>query len=365
MRESRLSYMESFHCVGGDCPDTCCRDWEVVLDEETAAFYRTVPGPLGEDIRAAMTEVDGEACFFLRDGLCPMLNDRGLCRIQLELGEAHLSHSCDLHPRFAEEYGALREWCLSLACPEAVRLLLSDDAPLTISETVTPEPVTACNDLDPRLFFALTAARKVAFGLAQDRTVPWQTRIGRVLAFGVSLQKALNGHRLGRLDAITARFAAGRFPSLHTGVDPDAAIRALAWLERLEPINDRWPRLLSEALAIPVNADDRRRFSEAMTGRDHVWEHLFFYFLYRYFLKAVDDRRLLPRIQLAAFSVLSIRQMALTRFCAGGCTGDDLIDLIHRYSREVEHSEDNLSTLLTWFETEDFLTPAALTAAAW
>ena len=56
MRESRLSYMESFHCVGGSCPDTCCRDWEVVLDEETAARYRAEAGPLGKTLRAAMEE---------------------------------------------------------------------------------------------------------------------------------------------------------------------------------------------------------------------------------------------------------------------------------------------------------------------
>lgn len=365
MRESRLSYMESFHCVGGDCPDTCCRDWEVVLDPETAACYRTVPGRLGEEIRAAMTELDGEPCFFLRDGLCPMLNEQGLCRIQLELGEEHLSRSCGLHPRFAEEYGARREWCLSMACPEAVRLLLAQDSPLTITETVTDEAVTSCNDLDPRLFFALTAARKVAFSLAQDRTVPWQMRLSRLLAYGVSLQKALDGRRLGRLDTVTARYAAGRFPPLRPGADPDAAIRALAALERLEPINSRWPQLLEAALDAPVSADDRRRFTEAMAPLAHVWEHLLFYFLYRYFLKAVNDRRLLPRIQLAALGVLSIRQMALARFSAGGCGEDGLIDLIHRFSREVEHSEDNLSALLGSLETDPALSPASLTAAAW
>ena len=365
MRESRLSYMESFHCVGGSCPDTCCRDWEVVLDAETAAFYRAVPGPLGEEIRAAMQEVDGETCFFLRDGLCPMLNDQGLCRIQLELGEEHLSRSCDLHPRFAEEYGARREWCLSLACPEAVRLLLADSAPLTITETVTDEALTTYNDLDPRLFFALTAARKTAFSLAQDRQVPWQARLARLLAFGVSLQKALDGHRLGRLDTVTARYAAGRFPPLRPGTDPDAAVRALAVLGQLEPINDRWPRLLTDALSAPVSADDRRRFARDMAPWDYAWERLLFYFLYRYFLKAVTDRRLLPRVQLAAFSVLAIRQMALARFSAGGCGEADLIDLIHRFSREVEHSEENLSALLSRLETDPALSPAALTAAAW
>ena len=147
MRERRPFYMTKFRCIGGDCPDTCCRDWEVVLDEESAAFYRTVPGELGDLLRASMTELDGEPCFYLKDGLCPLLNAQGLCRIQLELGEERLSRSCDLHPRFAEEYGSLREWVVSMACPEAARLLLSDPAPVTFVEEQTDEPVSGCNDL--------------------------------------------------------------------------------------------------------------------------------------------------------------------------------------------------------------------------
>lgn len=365
MKLRMLGPFSEFRCVGGDCPDTCCRDWEVVLDEETAAFYRGVEGPLGEEIRAAMQEMDGEPCFYLRDGLCPMLNEQGLCRIQLELGEEHLSHSCDLHPRFAEEYGALREWCLSLACPEAARLLLSSSAPLTISETVTSEPVTSCNDLDPRLFFSLTAARKTAFALVQDRSVPWQTRLGRLLAFGVSYQKALDHHRLSRLDSITDRYAAGRFPLLHPGTFPDGAGALLAQLLRLEPINQHWPQLLEDALSVRPTEGDRLRFTEATAAQDYVWEHLLFYFLYRYFLKAVEDRKLLPRIQLAAFSVLTVRQLVLHQFCTGELNDDVAVDLIHRFSREVEHSEDNLQLLLERFETETTLSPKALTAAAW
>ena len=28
-------YYNKFHCLAGDCPDTCCKDWEVDVDEDT------------------------------------------------------------------------------------------------------------------------------------------------------------------------------------------------------------------------------------------------------------------------------------------------------------------------------------------
>lgn len=343
MRIRMPSYFRAFRCVGGACPDTCCRDWEVVLDRETAAFYRTVPGSLGEQLRTAMTESDGEACLQLKDGLCPLLTPQGLCRIQLELGEAHLCRSCGLHPRFAEEYGALREWSLSLACPEAVRLLISSPVPIHFLEEVTEEPVSGYHNLDPRLYFALLSARKTAIAMAQDRSATWKQRLQRLLFFAEALQKKLDQHRIGQLDAVTQRFAAGRFPRGPEG--GESAKPLLQWLSHLEAINGRWVELLAEALDWDAEP--------AEPAPDDAYEHLLVYYLYRYFLKAVTDRRLLPRVQLAAMAVLCIRE--LERVClqkTGRLTMEDRIDRIHRFSREVEHSEENLERLYGWFERE-------------
>ena len=30
----RPSYYDTFRCLGGSCPDTCCRDWSVVPDDD-------------------------------------------------------------------------------------------------------------------------------------------------------------------------------------------------------------------------------------------------------------------------------------------------------------------------------------------
>lgn len=341
MRERRPLYMTKFHCIGGECPDTCCRDWEVVLDEDTAAFYRTVPGELGDLLRASMTELDGEPCFYLKDGLCPLLNERGLCRIQLELGEERLSHSCDLHPRFAEEYGSLREWVVSMACPEAARLLLSDESPVMFVEEQTDEMVTACNDLDPRLYFSLLSLRKTAYTIIQDRTVDWQTRSARLLSLAERYQRNLDQHRLSRLDGVVRRYAEGRFPACTLG-EPDWTL-----LDTLEPINDTWQSLWRQTRDFVPTGDVEKAYEQKTQPYDYQWEHLLMYFLYRYVLKAVNDRQVLPRIRLAVYSVLWLRRMELAQFAHHGWSVDLRIDLLHRYSRQVEHSADNLEKLHT------------------
>ena len=89
------AYYDSFRCLAGECPHTCCAKWEVVIDEETARRYGEVPGPLGEELRAALQyDGDGDACFPLSGDRCPFLDSEGLCRIHKQLGEAATSVTC-------------------------------------------------------------------------------------------------------------------------------------------------------------------------------------------------------------------------------------------------------------------------------
>ena len=136
-------YFDDFSCLAGACPHSCCMEWEVVLDEDTARRYRALPGPLGERLRAAM-QLDGEDwCFPLRGGRCPFLNQENLCEVHLTLDEAATSVTCREHPRFVEDYGTFREVTLSASCPEANRLLLSSEAPLLFPERTDDTPAEA------------------------------------------------------------------------------------------------------------------------------------------------------------------------------------------------------------------------------
>jgi lysine-N-methylase len=55
---------------------------------------------------------------------CPLLTADRLCRIQAELGEGLLSHSCATYPRIIHSIGGIQEIALTLSCPEAARLVL-------------------------------------------------------------------------------------------------------------------------------------------------------------------------------------------------------------------------------------------------
>ena len=119
-------FYPAFRCRASACRHSCCRGWEIDVDEDSAETYRSLPGALGEELRSALWE-DGEGWHFRLDGeeRCPFLQPDGLCRLIRELGEDALCEICALHPRFFQEVGADELWGLGLSCEAVTELLLA------------------------------------------------------------------------------------------------------------------------------------------------------------------------------------------------------------------------------------------------
>ena len=120
-------FYPAFRCRASACRHSCCRGWEIDVDEESAERYRSLSGELGEELRKALFS-DGEGWHFRLDEKerCPFLEEDGLCRLIKKLGEEALCDICALHPRFFEELDANELWGLGLSCEEATALLLGE-----------------------------------------------------------------------------------------------------------------------------------------------------------------------------------------------------------------------------------------------
>ena len=118
-------FYPAFRCRASACRHSCCRGWEIDVDEGSAALYRELPGDLGEALRAALFENEEGWHFRLDAGeRCPFLRPDGLCRLIAELGEEALCDICALHPRFFLEIGEEELRGLGMSCEAAAALLL-------------------------------------------------------------------------------------------------------------------------------------------------------------------------------------------------------------------------------------------------
>ena len=94
------------------------------VDSASAAYYRSLPGELGDRLRQVLTDTPDGTVMALENGRCPMWRTDGLCEIQKHLGEAALCRVCRTFPRLRHDYGRFAELGLELSCPEAARLIL-------------------------------------------------------------------------------------------------------------------------------------------------------------------------------------------------------------------------------------------------
>ncbi len=224
MLVSRPSYYDRFRCLASACPDSCCQQWSVQVDERAEAYYRGLPGPLGEKLRSVLTQEDGETVFAVENGRCPLWRADGLCRIQAELGEQALCDVCRDFPRIRHDFGDFAELQLELSCPEAARLILLSPPEPALIHT---EPDTDPPEYDRTEMELLKAQRKKLLNVLCDPTL---TPAQALLAF---YQEASG-------EEITP--------------EGPGDIRAVAdFFASLEILTPQWPLLLAKAAALPVH----------------------------------------------------------------------------------------------------------------
>lgn len=130
-----------FSCLGADCDDTCCRDWQVKLDKtHYELLQRAIEQDQTEQVLSAeniminTSAVSGDHDYaFVRmrkDGYCSMLDKDGLCSIQSLYGIDTLGDVCTLFPRVISRCGDVTELSGSLSCPEVVRRQINAVSPL-------------------------------------------------------------------------------------------------------------------------------------------------------------------------------------------------------------------------------------------
>ena len=144
------SYFSGFSCLGGECEDTCCRNWEVKLDREHFDLLESV---MSEDdiekslfeqyIRLNESPISSEHDYaFIRmgvNGYCGMLDDKGLCSIHTKHGVTVLGNVCTMFPRVISRCGDTIELSGALSCPEVVRNCIDDKTPLKLKRFKTSD----------------------------------------------------------------------------------------------------------------------------------------------------------------------------------------------------------------------------------
>ena len=310
MNVSKPRYYDDFHCLAGSCPDSCCKEWDVDVDEASAANYRRLPGPLGDRLRQVLQDSDGGTVMTIEEGRCPMWRPDGLCRIQAELGEQALCRVCRQFPRLRHDYGSFAELGLELSCPEAARLILSEAKGETVRFDDGQPPEEGC---DQEALAILLETREKALSLL-DRADNPGDGLTLLLLYGFQAQEQLDGgeeEEFSPAEALKTAAALKREPDIPGFLD---------YFKHLEILTEQWKILLNQPHS-PSLPPQTRNLARYLTER--------------YWLQAVSDYDLVCRVKFIVISCLLV-----------GLLGGDFPRTAQLFSKEIENDADNVDAIL-------------------
>ena len=302
-------YYETFACIAAACPNSCCKEWGVDVDPQSSAFYRQLPGDLGDRLRKVMQDTEDGTIMAIENGRCPMWRADGLCRIQAELGHDALCKVCREFPRLTHDYGDFTELGLELSCPEAARIILSGANNTILSHTVPggEEP-----EYDRSTMAILKRTRSEFFAFLESTPLPFPKVLAIFLLYAHSVQEELDG---GEKAVLT----------------PEVSVSGVTATTDLRPLQDFF-------LDLEILTPQWKTRLESPTVALH-WESghkgLLHYFILRYWLQAVSDYDIVCRAKFAVVACLLI-----------GGLGGDLVETAQLFSKEIENDPDNVEAIL-------------------
>ena len=281
----------------------------MLVDEDSAAFYRALPGELGDRLRSVLKEEDGDTVMTIIDRRCPMWRTDGLCDIQAALGHDALCKTCREFPRLTHDYGDFIEYGLELSCPEAARIILSSPADWVEEEVPGGEA-----EYDEEAMEVLLRTRDTARALLKNSALSVPETLAALLLYGYQAQDELDGGEEMPFDAPSALESAAPFAK-----NGDANLM-VEFFKELEILTPQWQARLD---------------APAPGAWSPAYLTLARYFIDRYWLQAVSDYDLVSRVKLTVISCLLIRHL-----------GGNLQNTAQAYSKEIENDADNVDAIL-------------------
>lgn len=359
MRITKQDFYDEFKCIADKCPMTCCSGWQIVVDEKSLERFKEYKGVLAERVNSSIDWEEGT--IFQQDNRdCAFLNKSGLCDLISAEGDGILCDTCRLYPRHVEEFEDLREWSMSLSCPEIARIFLAkeDTIKLVNEDNDEPDPLEDdFEDFDFILFDNLLSSRDVMFSILGNKKLKISERAGLVLEFSKRLQEFYDSGDYFFMEDAIEDFSNEEFLLQNASeyelvfsrmVDDNFEI-----LEELEQLGDDWDDILALIESYPDNAI-HEDFIEGVSKERHLkmLENLFNALLFTYYLGSIYNGMIYGYTKMSLFGVIIIDALALSKSkkLKRKITIGEYEEILYKYSRETEHSDDNIGALLEYFD---------------
>ena len=304
MKEYFLSYYPKFTCIAGDCKHTCCAGWEIQIDQNSLDRYIKEQSDFGKVLKEGINYKKSQ---FKRDKnkRCALLNDKGLCELITNLGEASLCQVCKDHPRFRSFFSDRTEVGLGFCCEQATRIILSYKDKIKPILSVEDESQQDLSFLEK----SVLSFREKVLLIIQDKSLSIEQKVDKLLQQNnVSLAK-------------------------------NYFSKTLKTFLSFEKIDKNWTAKLKQI--------KRGKTPFTFLEKHHqIFENFLTNEVYRHVSCAEDvSEAIIKLVGIVICAKVVSAMINLKEQEDNSATFEDIVDIVRQYSAEVEYSEKNLNKL--------------------
>lgn len=361
MEYSYPEYYKKFQCIAEKCENTCCAGWGIAIDDKTLEKYKNCKGSFGNRLHNSIDWK--EQSFEQIDKRCAFLNEQNLCDIYSEVGKDMLCKTCKRYPRHIEEFENLREVSLSLSCPEVARIILGRKEKTRFLTSFRETKEEEYEEFDFFLFTKLQEVRDFLMEVVQREELSLEYRMSFLVAVCHDIQGRISRGKLFEIDDLLERYSKETFQrqaekkfAEYMGCPLEsfeAKKKIYRNLYELEVLDENWTKRLKayEELLYKEGEEayhkNRQEFRTYYKAQEYQYTQILVYFLFGYFSGAVYDENAYDKVRFAVVNTMLIQEMDIALWISNGKKLDfgGQVDLVHRFAREMEHSDPNLEEM--------------------
>ncbi|MBQ4373659.1 MAG: flagellin lysine-N-methylase [Lachnospiraceae bacterium] len=183
MKTNVISFYHEFHCLAGACPHSCCRGWQIPVDEATYQRYQSLKGLRGYSLRRHIKRGEPHV---IRPVLfrCPFENSDHLCQHQCNGQTDLMPLVCRVYPRHSVSYGSFTEVTFEASCPVIAAMLVKQRERLTFLSYDHPvDPVWVMENEDEEFLDFLLRDREKILDFLWAKERPLHEQMQAIYAY--------------------------------------------------------------------------------------------------------------------------------------------------------------------------------------
>lgn len=317
-------YYENFNCLMGECPSSCCEMWQIVIDEKSLDYYKNLDTEFGKHIQGEIEYCDGEYFFKVHNGRCAFLNEKNLCDIHCNIGQEHMANTCRKFPDFTVENKDCLITGQSMSCPYVAREIVTHNGNVEFIST------GKCNNQYENTLLDIMSE---LIYIVYENISPIFEKAKMLLSTACKKQEEL--------------FENFEIEEFYIPEDNKTIWDYCDTLNSLTFLTEEWKETVNSLSNFEYNDEDKKDFLKYLGTRQQEYEQILVYFIYRYFFTGTGDGNIFLPIK---FSVICLRIIYMTGLMEyknkGSFSVEEQIRLCYTFSKEIEHSEENMEIFL-------------------